>query len=68
MRLPMSRSAIMFAFNGDSGTATVINARNGALAGTYGKLGGAPEFAVADADHVFVNLEDKNQLAENRFQ
>ncbi len=50
----------VLAFNGDSGSATVIEAADGKVAGTI-DLGGGPEFAVADGiGHVFVNLEEKN--------
>src|SRR5438874_75184 len=43
-------------------SATVIDAAAGKAAGTI-DLGGKPESAVADgAGHVFVNLEDKNEL------
>jgi len=50
----------VLAFNGDSGSATVIEAADGKVAGTI-DLGGGPEFAVADGTgHVFVNLEEKN--------
>jgi DNA-binding beta-propeller fold protein YncE len=52
----------VFAFNGGSASATVIDAAGGAVAGTI-DLGGQPEFAAADgAGHVFVNLEDKNEV------
>ena len=38
-----------FAFNGDSNSATVIDAATGKVAGTV-DLGGGPEFAVADGN------------------
>jgi len=48
----------IFAFNGDSNSATVIDAASGKVAGTV-DLGGGPEFAAADGHgHVFNNLED----------
>ena len=51
-------------FNGDSESATVIDAASGKVVGTLA-LGGAPEFAASDDDgHVFVNLEDKSQVVE----
>jgi DNA-binding beta-propeller fold protein YncE len=54
----------VFAFNGRDGTATVIEAKDGKVAGTI-KLGGKPEGAVADGKgHVFVNLEDKAEVAK----
>lgn len=53
----------VFAMNGDPNTSTVIDAKTGKVVTTIA-LGGAPEFAVADGKGtVFVNLEDKNQLA-----
>jgi YVTN family beta-propeller protein len=52
----------VFAFNGRDGSATVIDAADSKVAGTIA-LGGQPEFAAADgAGHVFVNLEDKNEV------
>src|SRR5208283_3795162 len=57
---PVSRRVL--AFNGGSGSATVIDAATGKAVATL-DLGGRPEYAVADGTgHVFVNLEDKNQL------
>jgi YVTN family beta-propeller protein len=48
----------VFAFNGDSNSATVIDAATGKVAGTV-DLGGGPEFAAADGHgYVFDNLED----------
>jgi DNA-binding beta-propeller fold protein YncE len=52
----------VFAFNGGSASATVIDAADGKVVSTL-ELGGQPEFAAADGKgHVFVNLEDKNEL------
>jgi YVTN family beta-propeller protein len=49
----------VFAMNGDSDSATVINAADGNVVGTV-DLGGGPEFAVSDGKgNVYVNLEDK---------
>jgi len=49
----------VFAMNGDSDSATVINAADGSVVGTI-DLGGGPEFAVADGKgNVYINLEDK---------
>ena len=57
-----SFSKRVFAQNGDPNSSTVIDARSGAVVGTI-KLGGAPEFAVADGKGtVFVNLEDKSEI------
>ena len=49
----------VFAFNGESDSATAIDAATGKVAGTV-DLGGGPEFAVADGKgYVFDNLEDE---------
>jgi DNA-binding beta-propeller fold protein YncE len=54
----------VFAFNGRSANATVINAADGKIAGTI-PVGGKPEFAVGDDQgHVYVNIEDKSDLLE----
>jgi YVTN family beta-propeller protein len=50
----------VFAFNGGSNSATVIEAATGKVAGTI-DLGGGPEFAAADGKgYVYNNLEDQN--------
>ena len=50
----------VFAFNGDSNSATAIDAASGKVAGTV-DLGGGPEFAAADGNgYVFDNLEDES--------
>jgi len=52
----------VFAFNHHGDSVTVINAADGAVAGTI-ELGGDPEFPVNDEKgNVWVNLEDKNTL------
>jgi DNA-binding beta-propeller fold protein YncE len=53
----------VYAFNGRGQSATVIDAVAGKVLATV-KLDGKPEFAVIDkeADRVFNNLEDKNEL------
>jgi YVTN family beta-propeller protein len=49
----------VFAMNGDSDNATVINAADGKVVGTI-DLGGGPEFAAADGKgSVYINLEEK---------
>jgi len=54
----------VFAFNGRSGNATVIESKDNSVAATL-DLGGKPEFAVSDGKgKVFVNLEDKSSLVE----
>jgi DNA-binding beta-propeller fold protein YncE len=51
------------AFNGHSDNASVIDTADNAVLKTLA-LGGAPEFGRSDAaGHVYVNLEDKNELA-----
>jgi YVTN family beta-propeller protein len=51
------------AFNGGSDNASVIDTATNAVVATI-ELGGGPEFARSDAaGHLYVNLEDKNQLA-----
>jgi YVTN family beta-propeller protein len=50
----------VFAMNGGSDSATVIDAVSGKVVGTIAR-GGGPEFAAADGlGNVFVNLEDQN--------
>jgi hypothetical protein len=59
---PASRR--VFTFNGDPGTSTVIDPQSGKVVGTI-TLGGKPEFGVADgAGKLYVNLEDKAEIAE----
>ena len=54
----------VFAFNGRTANATVINAADGTVAETI-VVGGKPEFAAGDDNgHVYVNVEDKSQLLE----
>ncbi len=54
----------VYAFNGHSNTATVINAARADAVATIA-LPGSPEFAVSDGDgHVFVNIEDKSLVAK----
>lgn len=51
-------TARVFAFNGESNSATAIQAADGKVAGTI-NLGGGPEFAAADGTgYVYNNLED----------
>lgn len=53
----------VFVMNGDPHSATVIDAKSGNVLGTI-DIGGGPEFAVADGKGtVYVNVEDKNELA-----
>jgi DNA-binding beta-propeller fold protein YncE len=52
----------VFAFNGRSANATVLDAVTGKVNGTV-PLGGKPEFAATDlAGRVFVNIEDKSEV------
>ncbi|MGC1524379.1 MAG: YncE family protein [Steroidobacteraceae bacterium] len=58
---PHTRRVVVF--NGHSDNATVIDAASNAVLATI-KLGGGPEFARTDGlGHVYVNIEDKNELA-----
>ncbi len=58
-----SASGHVFAFNGKSSSASVIDPAKAAEIATIA-LPGRPEFAASDgAGHLFVNLEDKNQIA-----
>ena len=53
-------------FNGAGTKCTVFNASSGEVLGTIA-LGGKPEFATADGKgKVYVNIEDKNEVARNR--
>jgi YVTN family beta-propeller protein len=52
----------VYAFNGRSKNATVLDAKNGKVVATI-PLGGKPEFAQSDGGRVFVNIEDKNEVA-----
>jgi DNA-binding beta-propeller fold protein YncE len=57
-------SSQVFAFNGRSKNATVLEAKTGKVVGTIA-LGGKPEFATTDlAGKVFVNIEDLSEIAE----
>ncbi|MGA2051016.1 MAG: YncE family protein, partial [Terracidiphilus sp.] len=52
----------VFVFNGDSNSATAIQAADGKVAGTV-DLGSGPEFAVADGSgYVYDNVEDAGEL------
>ena len=54
----------VFTFNGTGKDATAIDAKTGTVAGTI-PLGGKPEFAAADEKgHVFVNIEDTNEIVQ----
>jgi DNA-binding beta-propeller fold protein YncE len=54
----------VFTFNGKSGTASVIDPVKQAVVATIA-LPGKPEFAVSGENgHVFVNIEDKSELAD----
>jgi DNA-binding beta-propeller fold protein YncE len=54
----------VFTFNGKSGTASVIDPARKAVVATIA-LPGKPEFAASGENgHVFVNIEDKSELAD----
>ena len=53
----------VYVFSHSAPNVTVIDAKDGSIAGTI-DLGGAPEQAVSDSEgHVYVDLEDKDQVA-----
>ena len=53
----------VYVFSHSAPNATVINAKDGSIAGTI-DLGGAPEQAVTDGKgHVYVDIEDKDNVA-----
>lgn len=57
-------SGRVFAFNGGSASATVIDARTNAVVGTV-PVGGKPEFAVTDGEgHLWVNNEDSSTVVQ----
>ena len=57
-------SGHVFTFNGRSADATAFDAASGKVLATIA-LPGKPEFAVSDgAGHVWVNIEDRNELVE----
>jgi len=57
-------SGRVFAFNGRSKNATVIDAKSGTVAATI-PLPGKPEFSVADGKgKVYVNIEDTSEIVE----
>jgi len=54
----------VFTFNGRSNNITAVDAVKNVVVGTIA-LNGRPEFAAADgAGHIYLNLEDKNSLAQ----
>jgi YVTN family beta-propeller protein len=58
-----SKTKRVFVFNGKSNDCTVIDPNTNAVLATI-SLGGKPEFAVCDKNsNVFVNIEDKSELA-----
>ena len=55
----------VFTFNGRSNNATAVDAKTGDVVAGAVALGGKPEAAQPDgAGHIFVNIEDKDQLLE----
>lgn len=57
------RSNRIFSFNGGSSDATAVDVATGKVVGTVA-LGGKPEAAIADdTGTIFVNIEDKSELA-----
>lgn len=61
-------SHYVLTFNGRSNDVTVIDPARATVVATI-PLGGKPEFAVTDLrGHIFVNIEDKNELTEINIQ
>jgi len=55
----------VFTFNGKSKDATVFDAKTGEIISASVPLGGKPEFCQVDGKgHVYVNMEDKNEIVE----
>lgn len=52
----------VYTFNGRSKNSTIIDAKTGKIVATI-PLSGKPEFAQADGGRIFVNIEDKNEVA-----
>ena len=52
----------VYAFNGRSHSVTVIDARTNKVVATT-PLSGKPEFAAGESGRVFVNIEDRNEIA-----
>lgn len=52
----------IYAFNGRGQSVTVLAAATGSVVATI-PLGGKPEFAQVDGGRVFVNIEDRNEVA-----
>ncbi len=58
-----ARSGTVWVMNADDGTASIIDPKAAKLVGSV-SIGGALEFAVVDGKgHLFVNVEDKHQIA-----
>jgi DNA-binding beta-propeller fold protein YncE len=59
-----AKSGLVVVMNGNDGTATLIDADAKKVVGAM-TIGGKLEFAIADGSgHVFVNVEDKNEMVE----
>jgi DNA-binding beta-propeller fold protein YncE len=55
----------VFTFNGRSNDSTVFDAKTGQVISASVPVGGKPEFAQVDGKgHVYVNIEDKNEIVE----
>ncbi len=55
----------VFTFNGKSNDFTMIDAKTGTVISASVAVGGKPEFAVVDGKgHIFVNIENKNEVIE----
>src|SRR5580700_3596271 len=55
----------VFTFNGKSKDSTIFDAKTGEVVSASLALGGKPEFSQVDGKgHVYVNIEDKNEIIE----
>ncbi len=55
----------VFTFNGKSNDFTIIDAKAGTAISASVAVGGKPEFSQVDGKgHIFVNIEDKNEIVE----
>src|SRR6195256_328997 len=55
----------VFTFNGKSSDSTAIDAKTGEVVTASIPVGGKPEFTQVDGKgHIFVNIEDKNEIVE----
>lgn len=58
-----AKSGEIWTFNGRGKSATAFDAKTGKVVAEEIPLGGKPETGVTDGERVYVNLEDKNEIA-----